>query len=947
MRRSRKSPVLGERLIRERHGGVGVCTPVVLLVGLFGPLNAAEVIFQLEPSLVGKDRMPVASWLHEALPRRDANPIDIAIQPLRIPTTAQNYDPLKGLFRWKSSDVDGVDLQHRVSQLTGVLWAEISPVRQTCALLDQPNDLNGADAPPDDPFFAEQWGLRQVFASAGWDIERGDSSIIIAIVDIGVDYDHGDLYRQRWVNRLEAVGRPGVDDDGNGFIDDLHGWDFFENDNDPRPPRSDNHGTHVAGIAGAATDNGYGIAGAAWDCRIMSLRTGAGGAIWYGYEGLFYAVENGARAINLSWGSDSPSLVERIAIDYALSKGALIVAAAGNLSGGSAFNHFPAGYPGVLAVAATDDRDQRASFSNSGTWVSVSAPGQSILSLLPSNGFGILSGTSMATPLVVGAAALLYSKHPDWTPQEVRLQLMRSADPIDQLNPGYNGQLGAGRLNIYRSLAASLDGFELLAIEVSDKIDGNDDGVIDPAEDIQVAFRIRNSLAATAHHVEVVPIALSGGVSFDTVRTLLGDLATGEQAGNFDTPIAGRISSNAAPGSRLRCALEVYSNDRRRQTLPFEITVRSPTASHRGGDVRLSVSDFGAIGWYDYVGESIAGEGFRVPADGPSGLFHGSLMIGGTRGRVSDNAYGDAARGRFDFASRRQGIVVDRLAGGDEVSTAYYADSRAETPLNISVKQTTYTFGSAPDDRYVIFSYEVTNSNGSDLDSLYIGLFLDWDVVESSANTLRYDRERGGGWVSYDHPVGTMFGAATLEGRPDFHVALPNRSMQNSWSDAGKLSWLIEGFKRAEGLESADWTQLIGYGPLTLASGDTFPAVFALAGGDDPTELFRHFASARYRWSIMGGARHGVRLLPETLLLSTYPEPFNNRFTAFFSSTPGGELVWRIFDPAGRRVLAGQTTVPFGNSRLQIDAGGLSSGIYHLQMISGGDIVTRRITLVR
>lgn len=311
---------------------------------------------------------------------------------------------------------------------------------------------------PNDPEFARQWGLAKINAPEAWGIVTGAVSITIAIVDTGVDLAHPDLASQLWTNPGETPAN-GIDDDANGKIDDVYGWHFFQAANGPAENalvQDDfGHGTHVAGIAAAATDNGIGVAGLAWGGRLMAVKVlDEYGNGWYSdiIAGIIYAADNGARIINLSLGGATPSQALCDAAVYAASRGALVVAAAGN-SGGAVL--YPAACADVVAVAATDQADGRPLFSNFGPEIDLAAPGVNIYSAwyaagIGASGYFTRSGTSMATPFVAGAAALVWSWWPTWTADQVRAQLLATADDVGAT--GWDLYSGWGRLNAAAAL---------------------------------------------------------------------------------------------------------------------------------------------------------------------------------------------------------------------------------------------------------------------------------------------------------------------------------------------------------------------------------------------------------------------------------------------------------------------------------------------------------------
>lgn len=318
---------------------------------------------------------------------------------------------------------------------------------------------------PNDPGLPQQWALAQVRAFEAWDVTTGSPGVVIATIDSGIDLTHPDLASQIWTNPGEIPGN-GLDDDHNSKIDDVHGWRFYHTFiNGNYVPAEDGwvaddygHGTHIAGIAAAATNNAIGVAGLAWASPVMPVKVlDEFGYAWYSdiAAGIVYAADNGARVINLSLGGKDASAVLCAAAAYAYESGSLLTASAGN-TGGALF--YPAACDHVLAVAATDRADQRASFSNAGPQVSLAAPGVDIYSTWYATGSGAStyfrrSGTSQAAPHVAGVAALIKARWPAWTPEQVMRQLIATAADIEA--PGWDASTGWGRLDAAAAVSAA------------------------------------------------------------------------------------------------------------------------------------------------------------------------------------------------------------------------------------------------------------------------------------------------------------------------------------------------------------------------------------------------------------------------------------------------------------------------------------------------------------
>lgn len=353
----------------------------------------------------------------------------------------------------------------------------------------EPNFSYQASLIPSDSYFGQQWHLQKIGARDAWNITT-KSDAIIAVIDSGVQVNHPDLKDNIWVNTDEKQGN-NIDDDKNGFIDDVNGWDFVNNIFDPSPKFSSGftedgvlHGTIVAGVIAASGNNAAGVSGAVWRAKIMPLKSlddkGAGNTLSV-VRAIDYAIANGADIINLSFVGLNFSQSLDDAIRRAYKAGIIIVAAAGNEEGEGdgyfldkipmypACNDGKAGENMVIGVVATDAIDQKASFSSYGNkCVDIAAPGVNIFSTSvysPNNKYGnkffdkyydgYWSGTSMATPIVSGALALVSGVNPDLNSKEITDILLKTSDNINKLNPHYENQLGAGRVNAYNAVSAA------------------------------------------------------------------------------------------------------------------------------------------------------------------------------------------------------------------------------------------------------------------------------------------------------------------------------------------------------------------------------------------------------------------------------------------------------------------------------------------------------------
>ena len=461
----------------------------------------------------------------------------------------------------------------------GVVYAEPVLVNRTQAM-DAWERID-----PNDPEFSQQPELNLMRLPEAWDlVKSGNASerVVIAIVDGGGEWRHEDLRANVWTNPNEIAGN-GIDDDGNGFTDDVHGVNFANEDdmnNDPtglpETPGAAQHGTATAGSASAVTDNNVGIAGAAWNADLMHINAGCGGDefICYGYEGILYAAANGADIINASWGglagSDDDIRLPDQTLNLATDMGALVVAAAGNDDqSNDLFRSYPARNPRVLSVGATEkDSRRRAGFSNYGKLVNVFAPGVDIRTTGSNNGYVFLSGTSFASPLTAGMAALVKTRFPDMSPDALREHIRLTSDNIDAENPGTAGRMGRGFVNALAAVQMpSLPAVRLLNWSWTDD-DG--DGQAASGDVVTVMATVVNYLADAGQlGVALVAAEEYSFLDLSAAEANVGYLASGDSA---EVTFEFTLASDAPVNQRV--SLFLRSRDGAHEDQADQITFR-------------------------------------------------------------------------------------------------------------------------------------------------------------------------------------------------------------------------------------------------------------------------------------------------------------------------------------------------------------------------------------
>jgi subtilisin family serine protease len=852
------------------------------------------------------------------------------------------------------ADVDPLFISSKISGSFEIEWAE-------------PRFVYEPDFVPNDPSYASQYALSKINAALAWDINQGDTSVIIGIVDTGVDWDHPDLAANIWRNWNEIPDN-GVDDDNNGYVDDVRGWDFGglsgTPDNDPMEDQPD-HGTHVAGISSAVTDNGVGVASIGFKCKLMPVKTtqndqrGSNGPyIIYGYEGIVYAADNGAKVINCSWGGSGFSMFGQETINYALSQGSLVVAAAGNSN--SSGSHYPSSYKGVLSVASTTSTDTKSSFSNFGYDVDVSAPGSSIYNTWQNDSYATLSGTSMASPLTAGLAALVFSHFPSYNPVQVGEQIRVNSDNIDNLNPSFQYQLGFGRINAFKALN-NTNSISVRAIDVafSDEAPGGDgDGIFEGGEIISISVNFKNYLNPTSG----LSIQLEARNSYSSVLNGVfnaGSVGTLNEFNNNSSKFTFSISNSVPQNAKLNFLLR-YS-DGSYSDFQWIETIGNPTyATQSVNDIALTITSKGTFGFNDYP-NNLQGDGFKY-LEGQNQLFEGALILGTSSTKISDAARGANQNSQNnDFAVLQPFIIQSPGSIADAEGSALFNDNNAgATKIGITVKLKTYSFSNSPNNNFIILDYTLINNSASVIPNLYAGLFFDWDIINGSGagdrtewdNTLSYGfvRNTTGGPANYN-------GVALLSGTNYGFYAIKNDGgdggfqIYDGFDDTEKWQAISSGIGKATA-GPGDVSNVTSAGPFTINPGDSVKVAFAILAADDKSMLDAAVNQARIKYQeiIVLDVKDNNSLPTEFSLQQNYPNPFNPSTTIEYVIPNGVRnlVTLKVYDLLGNEV----TTLvneekSAGTYQVVFDASALTSGIYFYKLQASSFSQSRKMILLK
>jgi photosystem II stability/assembly factor-like uncharacterized protein len=863
---------------------------------------------------------------------------------------------------------------------------------------------------PNDPLLPNQtsyFTLMNTFN--GWTIAKGSSSVPIAVVDGGTYWQHEDLQPNMRINSPEDInhngrydpGPPpggdedGIDQDSNGFTDDVIGWNFANNTGNPRgltsTPNSAAHGTATASHFGARTDNGIGMAGSSWNCSMIAICAASpttDNAIAYGYEGIAYAYANGAKVINCSWGRTGGfSAFEQDVINAATQAGALVVCAAGNGLNNNGVGKsndlqpdYPPNYKNVLAVGATSSTsDGRASFSNYGRTVPVFAPGVNIYSAFNGGGYGNGgSGTSYSSPLVAGLAGIIKSQRPALTPRQIALQIKTTCDSIDGANPSLAGNLGRGRVNFARALSESHAGIEILSADIRTPSGRT---LFLQNDTILLTLTVQNILFAAASNLVFTGTSSDASVSVLQGTVNAGTLAPGQQA--TLAPLMFRVGTLTSSRD-VALRLNWVSNTNERDSWAYKITV-FPTVPQWETQASPTTTTLYSV---KAVDANIAW------AAGGNGTATAPVVVRTTNGgQVWTNVTGNlsnqdlycifALDANRAWVGTGSGKIFATTNGGASWAEQVYPGTQSPFINGIWIfpNGVGYAEGdpaSSPAGRFNVLKTtnfgqswaHLTNEPvGSSSEYGYNNSFWCTDVnrIWFGTNASRIWRTTDGGatWLSsasgatdsyavsfkdnnnglVAHSTGTV--RLSTDGGATWNTtSSPTTSPINglAYVSGTNFAWLASGAVPYRSTNnSASWTAQSVY-PITgtlyhLSFADTSNGWAVTSGGE----------IIRYRPSGTTNAETNPPDVPDRFVLhQNYPNPFNPSTTISYEIAHPALVSLKVFDLLGREVAtlvedvrdAGAYTVSF-------DASSMSSGVYLYRLKAGAFSQTRRMILLR
>lgn len=628
---------------------------------------------------------------------------------------------LSAIFELRyDADIPPTEMARLLERMPGIAYA-------------QPRYITRPLYSPNDSLLSAQYYLDVIKARQAWDVCLGDSNTVVGISDTGFDLFHDDLVDQLAYNRFDPIN--GIDDDNDGYVDNFRGWNFVKNNNDPGSSTS-NHGTQVAGIVAARHNNHRGIAGVGGRCKLLPVKiTSDDNSNVFDYESIVYMANHGASVINCSWGGLTYQPYGQDLVNYAvLDRDVVVVASAGNSN--STQPVYPAALDNVLSVAATTTDDKKWTPKNMGSkggssygvTVDISAPGVSMRTLDIKNNYTTASyGTSYSAPVVAGAVALVRSHRPWLSARQVVEQLKVTADIIDTIpdNAPYRNMLGSGRLNMYKALTDTIK--PSVKFLVSSDLDPGKTSFM-PGDTVCIEGRFINYL----HRNDTVNLSVTSPYKYFEVAgspRIVPPLATGEKSSVISICI---VLSKSIPFDARIDLLLTFKAGGYSDYQYISFYANSSIVTIEKNNIKTSVTSSGSIGFANtqaiFQGHGFAYKGVQL-------IDAATLVIASDTTQLLLN-WGQ----KTDF-SPNNAPRVTKVGGKTTVHSSYTGRFQSSIDFMFSINQRTSAWDS--DSSFILCEYDIINTSLAKVDSLNVGLLIDWSIGNSSINTLSVDTSGG------------------------------------------------------------------------------------------------------------------------------------------------------------------------------------------------------------
>lgn len=751
-------------------------------------------------------------------------------KPLNEQQTNKYGEPLVDLSLILDFQVHaGIDLPRFITKLQNFYIFEYVELYYSHEPFFTPND------PMITSFATQHWWLSNVNAYNAWDIQTGNPSMIIAIIDTGTDINHPDLAPNLYLNTSDPIN--GIDDDVDGYVDNYYGWDFVgANSSSPSPdnnpdiaPTGNKHGSWVTSFAAAATNNSVGVPSAGFNCRYMPLKIIAdnGGSLYFGYDAIIYAADKGAKIINCSWGSPYFSQYGQDAVNYATNnQDAVVIAAAGNAN--ADLNYYPAGLQNVLSVTGNRVGDTFSQTTRNYS-VDLMAPARSIRFAGHDNSYGSWAAdyTSFSAPIVSGTAALVRCQFPTLNALQVAERLRVTSDDTYSINtnPAWYGKIGKGRLNMYRALNDVTPSVRQTSKLITD---GNDNIIYD-TETVHWTGNFKNFL--NPDNITVTISTAHPNVVFNVNSVNLGTINTLSTVNNLTNPFEFYFNSSLPNETVIYFRLD-YTNGSTYVDFQYDSIVVNPLWVNI--DTNLTKITMGSAGAFGYKNFPINSIGYGLEFLTQKLLFEGGLILGRSTTQVSDNIRNLAFSRDNDFqvVERFQLTKPGIISAVDGKGTM---QDYKPTKLDAFVRTRTYAWNGATDNQFIIFDYDIKNIGVSALSNLHAGWYLDWDLFPLNQNIGIFDSSLN---LLYTKNVSnSQFAGAVLLSFDSLHGLSTTTPMNYAPSETNKFNAISQGTSLTNTIFATEVQQFLGTGPFNITVNDSIVVGFAILAANSEADL--------------------------------------------------------------------------------------------------------------
>ncbi len=811
-----------------------------------------------------------------------------------------------------------------------------------CQPIYLPKPLFEPNDPAADTISGSQYYLTNIKAYQAWNICKGDSNIVIGVTDTGVEKAHEDLIDNIFYNYNDAI--DGIDNDHDGYVDNFRGWDIGCNDNNPEWNSGgsgyNSHGVSISGLAAARTNNGKGVAAAGFKTKFLPIKiSDSTGVLTKAYEGIVYAADHGCSIINCSWGGNTPHPYGQDIVNYAtFNRNALVIAAAGNSN--NQVPLYPASLENVISVGGTTSNDEKWTPENSGTgsngssygiYIDVCAPSVHIYVVDKYNGYySNGDGTSCSSPIVASCAALVKSYFGDSINATQLGEILRmTCDNIDTIpyNTPYAGLLGRGRVNLYRALTDTLPPSVKF---INYSFNCNNSNFIKSGDTIQLVGNFINYLTAT--HNLIANISTDNShIHFLQNTKNIGIINKMQTISNSSTPFIFYIDDQSGYDEDVTFKIQ-YTDINYTDNQYFKLTANKSYADIDTNNIKLTLTSNGKLGYNNFY--PLQGSGLRY-INSDNQLYEGGLVVAQSSSKITSSITGG---NNFKIYKGIKPVTTNTIA--DEQWTSVFSDSLSgSSTIGLNIKMDAMEWKSADKSDFVILNYTLYNNNTYNSDSLYAGIYCDWDIVNPLRNKTKYNETLRMLYSWYTGQTNLYTGVMLLSNYNSHHYAFDITSTGNGGINIydgltnNELFQAITSNRDSAGISANgnDISNLISYGPFNIAGNDSITLSFALLVSNGLYSIEQAAVNAQNLWDSLNIYVPKIKYVQENKL-NIFPNPSNGIINIKFSSTSNSDAVIRIFDINGKVVY----TLPNiklnkGENNFSID-NKLTNGIYLLNI---------------